>query len=264
MADMFAKAAAYDAYMGRWSAQIAPLFVKFVQVQDEGRILDVGCGTGALVQLLADTTQRSAIVGIDLSQPFIDCSRSRFTGPRFSFDVGNAMELPYPDGSFDQCLSLLVLMMLPQPDKAAGEMRRVTRPGGTVAACTWASGEGAFELVSVFWEQAIKLDPAAQNWKENPRHCNRQGQLAQLWRATGFDNVEEVSWELQTAFNGFDDYWLPFTGSIGPTGFYVDTLSPSRREALRAALRSRLLGDRADGPFALRAKGLAVRGTVPS
>jgi len=264
MADMFAKAAAYDVQMGRWSARMAPLFAEFAQVRDGGRILDVGCGTGALVQLLADVTQRSAIVGIDLSQPFIDCTRSRFTGPRFSFDVGNAMELPYPDASFDQSLSLLVLQMLPQPNKAAKEMRRVTRSGGTIAACTWAHGEGGLEMNAIFWEEAIKLDPAAENEAERSRHCNRRGELTELWRAAGLDAVEEVVLEIRTDFSCFDDYWLPYTSSTGPPGVYVDTLSPERREVLRKALRTRLVGGATDSPITLRARGLAVRGTVPS
>ena len=263
MADKFAHAPAYDAYMGRWSAQIAPLFSDFAKVQDGGRILDVGCGTGALVQHLAGLTRQSHIVGIDLSQPFIESCRSRFADRRISFDVGSALELPYPDAAFDGALSLLVIMLLPEPGRAAREMRRVTRAGGTVAACTWASGEGGLEMNAVFWEEAIKIDSAAENRADRPRYCNRRGELTEVWNGAGLKAVEEVAFEIPTNFDSFDDFWLPLTGGIGTVGVYVAALSSGHRDTLRDALKHRLLGSASAGPIRLRATALAVRGVVP-
>ena len=264
MADIFANAVAYEGMMGRWSARLAPLFADFAQVRDGYKLLDVGCGTGSLVQVVADRTRRSEIVGIDPAQPFIDYARTRFADPRITFDCGNGMDLPYPNDSFDQSLSLLVFMFIPQPEKAASEMHRVTRPGGTVAACTWDSGGGGLEMSAVFWEEAVRLDPAADARVERPRHCNREGQLAELWQATGLESVEETTLEIRTDFSSFDDYWLPNTHGVGPQGVYVHELSPEHRDSLRERLRKRLLADRADGPFSLRARSWAVRGTVPS
>lgn len=137
MAEMFSNAAAYEGLMGRWSARLAPLFMNFAQVKDGERVLDVGCGTGSLVRTIADNAGQSEIVGIDPAQPSIDYCRARFPDPRITFDVGSAMDLPYATDSFDQSLSLLVFSFVPQPEKAASEMRRVTRPGGTIAACNW-------------------------------------------------------------------------------------------------------------------------------
>src|SRR5262245_20907631 len=127
MSTLFGRASAYEMMMGRWSSRLAPQFADFVRIHEDARLLDVGCGTGSLVQCLGDATRRSAIVGVDPSAPFIDYARSRFSGSRFSFDVGDAMALPYANGCFDQSLSLLVFMFIPQPQKAANEMRRVTR-----------------------------------------------------------------------------------------------------------------------------------------
>ena len=264
MVDRYTKAAAYDDYMGRWSERLAPLFADFAQVRDDTRVLDVGCGTGVLAKLLSGTTRRLILVGIDLSQPFIDSCRLRFTDPRFSFDVGSAMDLPYPDASFDQALSLLMFHVIPEPEKAAREMRRVSRPGGTAAACTWATGEGGMEMTGTFWEEATKRNSAARNREERPRYCDRRGQLAELWRATGFEGVQEVTLEIQTEFRTFDDFWLPMTCGVGSPGVYLETQSQDERDALREALRARLLGNAADRPIMLRARGLAVRGIVPS
>jgi len=262
MAEMFANAGAYERMMGRWSARLAPRFLDFAGIAAGHRFLDVGCGTGSLVQAVADRLDGSEITGIDPARPFVDHCRQRFVGARFAFDCGNAMELPYPQDSFDHSLSLLVFMFIPQPGKAAAEMRRVTRPGGTVAACTWDAGSG-MQVTSIFWEEAAKLDPAAGARAERARHCNREGELAALWQATGLASVEETAVEMRFDYVSFDDYWSPFLGGIGPHGVYVSELSQERCDALRAALRKRLLGDRADGPIALRARAWAVRGIVP-
>lgn len=262
MSEMFASANAYEGMMGRWSMRLAPLFVDFAGVRSGDRILDLGCGTGSLVQTLADRAARSEIVGIDPALPFIEFCRTKFVDPRITFDHGNALDLPYPTGSFDQTLSLLVLTFIPQPEKAASEMRRVTRPGGTVAACNW--DPTGLEMNEILWEEALRLAPAGETRVERPRNQYRKGQLAELWHATGLEHVEEIAIEIRTDFSSFDDYWSPFTKGVGPQGVYVDSLSAARREALRERLRRRLLGDGSDRPFSLYARAFAVRGTVPS
>jgi ubiquinone/menaquinone biosynthesis C-methylase UbiE len=261
MADMFANARAYEATMGRWSARLAPLFVNFATITDGGRVLDVGCGTGALVSTVAAMTRQSAIVGIDPAQPFLEYARTQLADLRITFDCGNALDLPYPVASFDHTLSLLVLMFIPHPEKAASEMRRVTRPGGTVAACTW--DRDGLEMTAVFWEEAVRLAPDAAARAERPQRLRQAGQLAALWHATGLQHVEETALEMGMDFTSFDDYWQPHLKGDGPTGIYVAGLPPEHRDALRHALQERLQANRPDGAFSLRAKALAVRGVVP-
>jgi SAM-dependent methyltransferase len=261
MAGMFMNAAAYEGMMGRWSIRLAPLFANFAQVVDGNRVLDVGCGTGSLVQAIADMTRRSEIVGIDPAQPFIDYARARFTEKRIAFDCGNAMALPYPDGAFAQSLSSLVFMFIPNPAKAAQEMRRVTRAGGSAAVCIW--DRDGLEMSAIFFEEATRLDPDAEARAQRPQHCNREGDLFKLWRATGFEDVKEAALEIQSDFASFDDYWTPFAKGVGPQGVYVAGLTAERRDALREALRMRLLADGPDGPFSLAGKAWAVRGTIP-
>ena len=258
MTAMFSDAIAYEAMMGRWSSRLATLFLDFAEVGDADRVLDVGCGTGSLVKGILDRTWRARVVGIDPALAFVEYSRTRFQASRASFDCGSALNLPYPDLSFDRSLSLLVFQFLKQPGTAAAEMRRVTRAGGTVAACTWdRTGQ---EMSDLFWEECVRLDPAAEEKAQRPKVCNQAGQLAELWRTTGFEDVREVTLEMRTDFTGFDDFWLPYTKGVGPQGMYVASLSSERRELLRDALRKRFVGER-DRPFSLRAAALAVRGT---
>jgi ubiquinone/menaquinone biosynthesis C-methylase UbiE len=102
---MFEVAEAYEAMMGRWSRQLAPLFVEFVGVQEGEKVLDAGCGTGSLSATLARVTGASKIGGIDPSKGFVEYTRATVTDRRVSFDVGDAQELAYSDGSFDRCLA---------------------------------------------------------------------------------------------------------------------------------------------------------------
>jgi SAM-dependent methyltransferase len=258
MTQMFSNAIAYEAVMGRWSSRLAALFLDFAKIGDADRVLDVGCGTGSLVKGILERTQRARVVGIDPAEAFVDYGRARFPDSRATFDCGSALKLPYPDASFDRSLSLLVFQFLAQPGIAASEMRRVTRPGGTVAACTWdRTGQ---EMSELFWEECVRLDPGAEEKAQRPNVCNRVGQLTELWRATGFEDVGEVTLEMRTDFTCFDDFWLPYTKGAGPQGAYVASLSPEKREVLRDALRRRFVGER-DGAFSLRAVALAVRGT---
>jgi len=93
---MFEVAEKYDQTMGRWSRQLAPLFVEFAGVRDGDVVLDVGCGTGALSSTLARTTGAAKIVGIDPFEGFIAAARSQITDPRMTIDLGDAWKYDYP------------------------------------------------------------------------------------------------------------------------------------------------------------------------
>jgi ubiquinone/menaquinone biosynthesis C-methylase UbiE len=258
---MFANALGYEELMGRWSVRLGSLFLDFAQVKAARRLLDVGCGTGSLVLSILDRLPGCQISGIDPGAQFIEFARSRIPNANAKFDVGDALSLPYPDAAFDASLSLLVFMFLKDPAKAASEMRRVTRSGGTAAACTW--DRHALELTEIFWQEATRLDPAAEAKALRPNHSNRKGQLHALWGSAGFRNVHEAALEMKLPFKSFDDFWLPHTKGVAPQGQYVASLNAEAREALRAGLRKRLLGEGPDAPFELNAVAWAVRGVVP-
>jgi len=263
IANTFSNAEAYERRMGGWSQRLAPLFVDFVGIRDGDRMLDVGCGTGSLCFAIACVTRRSCIVGIDPAEPFVEYARSRNVDPRMKFEFGDALALPYPNGFFDTSLALLVLDLIPEAPEAVTEMRRVTRPSGSVTACVWDKA-GGMKPHHVFWEAAVELEPAVQPLCDAYRRYGSREKLLELWVASGFQSVEVKGLEVQLDFASFEDFWLPCLGGQGPNGAYVAGLPSHHQEALRERLREKLLGDGADGPFTLPALAWAVRGKVPA
>jgi ubiquinone/menaquinone biosynthesis C-methylase UbiE len=228
---MFTVAAdAYDRFMGRYSTLLSPGFCEFSQVAAGQRILDVGCGPGALTAELVNRFGPAGVSAVDPSEPFVEAARERLPG----VDVRQAAaeQLPYSDGEFDASLAQLVVHFMASPIEGLGEMARVTRPGGVVAACVWdhdAGGEGA---LSRFWEAARELDPDVED--ESDLAGSRRGHLAELLREAGLKEVEESVLSVSVAHATFDEWWEPFTFGVGTVGAY---LSQEHRARLREHCR---------------------------
>jgi SAM-dependent methyltransferase len=260
---MFSLGDAYERFMGRWSRALAPLLVEFAGVRDGDAVLDVGSGTGALTAAVAAAAPSSRIVGIDPSAPYVAFARAHQPGDLIGFEVGDAQQLPLADGTVDKTLSLLILNFVPDRDRALDEMMRVTRPGGTVAAAVWDYG-GGMEMLRIFWDAVVALDPGMDARAERHMALCRKGELGALWRQHRLEDVAEDALTIETRFSSFEDYWQPFLGNQGPAGAYVTSLEPGERERLRLRLRQRLLGETADRPITLHARAWAVRGVVPA
>lgn len=261
-AKMFSVSAGYEQFMGRWSRLLAPHFISFADVKNGDRVLDVGTGTGSVAAAVEAAMPASEIVGIDPSEAFIAYARQNAKSDRARFEVGDAQALKLEDASFDHALALLVMNFIPDHDKAIAQMRRVTRPQGTVSACVWDYDAG-MQTLRFFWDEAVALDPAIEPRDERHMKLSRQGQLGDLWRKAGLISVREAPLTIEQAYSSFNDYWQPFTKGAGPGGAYVVSLPDDRRQQLETRLRKRLLGDRQDGPFTLTARAWCVRGEVP-
>jgi SAM-dependent methyltransferase len=259
---IFSEAQSYERFMGRWSRRLAPLLVRFAGVHDGDTVLDVGSATGALTAAVAKMAPSSRIVGIDPTPSYVALAQSQHGSTRIHFEVGDAQQIRFDNAVFDRTLALLVVNFIPDVREALGEMKRVTKPKGTVAAAVWDYGE-SMEMLRAFWDEAVTLAPASAAKDERNMPLCRRGDLATLWREHGLQDVVEEGVTVETRFGSFDDFWTPFLEKQGPAGAYTASLSADDRESLRLRLRRRLLGTGPDKVLVMLARAWAVRGTIP-
>ena len=258
--EVWERGAAYESYVGRWSRPVAEAFLGWLAVGEASRWIDVGCGTGALTETILRVSAPAAVRAIDASAEYADFARAAISDPRARFEVADARALPIEDSWCDAAVSGLVLNFVPEPERMVREMMRVVRAGGTVAAYVWDYAAG-MELMRIFWDAAIDLDPAALALDEGRRFpiCSPDP-LRELWRSAGLGSIQVQEIVIPTGFTDFEDYWAPFLGGQGPAPGYAMALDPGRRAALRERIRERLTF-RADGSIELSARAWAVRGT---
>jgi SAM-dependent methyltransferase len=248
----FAVAAdAYDRFMGRFSVPLAPLFAEFALTEHHRRVLDVGCGPGALTQELVRRSGPAAVVAVDPSGSFVTAMRERH--PDVEVHEARAERLPFGDDEFDAALAQLVVHFMSDPVAGLREMARVTRPDGVVAACVWDHAGGTGPL-NVFWRAVHQLDPGADD--ESDLAGVRRGHLGDLFRQAGLVRVEEDALTVRIGLETFDDWWEPYTLGVGPAGAYVAALDEPARMRLAEGCRSLL----PTPPFELAATAWAARG----
>ena len=262
--NMFGDAEAYERFMGRWSRLLARPLMDFTDIADGGRILDVGSGTGSLAFVVAEGKARAQVVGIDPSKEYVAYanSKNRFAN-RASFQTGDAQQMSFPDASFDASISLLVFNYIPDSLKALREVRRVTKPGGRISAAVWDYGTG-MRMLRAFWDAAASLDRTAEKLDQKNMPLCRAGELAELWKKGGLQNVQERPLDITLRFASFADYWDPFLLGQGSAGAYTGKLDRDRLRILRDEVKRRLSVSAENAPLALPARAWAVRGTVPA
>jgi SAM-dependent methyltransferase len=244
---------AYDRFMGRYSMHLAPQLADLAGVDAGQEALDVGCGPGALTGELVGRLGPSAVAAVDPSESFVAAAHERY--PEVDVRRAAAEELPFADQTFDATLAQLVVHFMTDPVRGLGEMGRVTRKDGVVAACVWdhAGGQGPLK---VFWDAARSLDPDVDD--ESWRAGTREGHLAQLFQEAGLRQVEQSVLEVGVEHSSFEEWWEPFTLGVGPAGAYTAGLEPRRA----SELRERALEMLPTAPFTVTARAWAARGVV--
>ena len=244
---------AYDRFMGRYSVPLAPQLVELAGVAAGQRVVDVGCGPGALTAELARRVGPESVAAVDPSEPFVEAARERH--PDVDVRLAAAESLPFGDGEFDAALAQLVVHFMADPIQGLREMARVTSPGGAVVACVWdhAGGKGP---LSVLWEAANELDQEVVD--ESRLAGARGGHLTELFREAGLRDVEETTIAVEVEHPSFEEWWEPYTLGVGPAGALVASLDAGSREALRELCRSKL----PEPPFVLTAAAGAARGVA--
>lgn len=252
-----ASAEAYDRLIGRYSPSLAAELLQAAGISPGLRVLDVGCGPGALAAQAARIVGPAQVAAVDPSLPFAEACRSRIPGA--DVRVAPAESLPFADATFDAVLSQLVVNFLTDAPRGLAEMLRVAKPGGVVAACVW-DYAGEMRLLRAFWDAAVAVDPDGAGPIDEGRwmRYSSPGELGALWSQAGLEDVEVTPLHVEASYADFDDLWTPFTAGVGPAGAYCASLDPARQDAVRERLRASL-GD-PSGPFTLTARAWCAVG----
>ena len=250
---------AYEPYVGRWSRRVAAPFLDWIGAPPGLRWLDIGCGTGALSQTILASAEPGLVRGVDPSPAFVAHASAQVTDPRVSFQIADAMALPFERASFDVCVSGLVLNFVPDAWDAVTEMRRVTSGSGLIGAYVW-DYAGEMQMLRHFWSAAGELDSTAVELDEGARfNLCRPAELRRCFEESGLSEVDVTNLDIHTVFRDFDDYWQPFLGGQAPAPAYLASLDGEARARLRELVQSRL-PIAADGSIALLARAWAVKG----
>lgn len=260
--DTWAAGTLYEPYVGRWSRLVAKDLLAWLEMPPNLDWLDVGCGTGALTEVILEHAKPRSVKGMDPSTGFIEHAKAHITDPRATFEVADAQSLPLDSARFGAAVAGLVLNFVPKPSLAVREMVRAVEPGGVVAAYVW-DYAGKMELMRYFWDAAVELDRAAFELDEGRRFPLCQpNPLTALFTQAELRDVQVVPIDVPTRFRDFDDYWTPFLGGQAPAPGYAMSLTEERRGALRERIRAKLPIAR-DGSIDLIARAWAVRGQTP-
>jgi ubiquinone/menaquinone biosynthesis C-methylase UbiE len=244
----------YERFMGRYSVPLARALADQARVARGMRVLDVGCGPGGLTSELAGRVGAEGVAAIDPAEQFVAACRER--NPGADVRQGVAEELPWEDDTFDAALSCLVIAFMRDADAGLREMRRVTRPGGTLGVCMWDIAGGGMTMLRLFWSamKAVKAEVEG----ERSRPGTAEGDIAERLARVGLRDVSGGALEVSVTYAGFEDFWQPFTFGVGPAGVALTALEADEQDAVRAALRAEL----PDGSFTLAARCWYATATV--
>ncbi|GAA3368576.1 hypothetical protein GCM10020367_07500 [Streptomyces sannanensis] len=135
------------------------------RVHGRRRVLDLGCGDGLLLELLAGSeSDEREVAGVDLSPAELELARRRPLLADAALLEARAQDLPFTDGSFDACVSHMALMLMSDVEQVAAEVARVLRPGGVLAVALGGGAVGgeAYELFLRLLRPVVEAVPPGQ------------------------------------------------------------------------------------------------------
>lgn len=244
--------------MGRWSRVAGEVFLDWLAPAPGLRWIDVGCGTGAFTELIAQHCAPAEMQGVDPSEAQLVFARDRPGARGAAFQQGDAMALPFSENRFDAAVMALVIFFVPDPAKGVAEMTRVVRPGGTIAAYAWDMLSGGFPFAPIqAGLRAVGIVPPLPPSVDT----SRMDAMRDLWARAGLEAVETRVIDVHRSFADFDEFWAmsTMTGSIRPT---IAAMTAGDVERLKLSVRAQVTAD-AQGRITHSARANAVKGRVP-
>jgi SAM-dependent methyltransferase len=224
-------------------------FVEFLAPQPGMRVLEIGSGLGLLAVAVADAAPDVDVVGVERSPAQLAAASA---DPRVRYVRGDAHQLEFPDGAFDLVYARYLLEHVSDPEAVVVEMRRVTRPGGRVAAL-----ENDISLVRVdpacptfdaVWEAFQRL----QRQLGGDAHVGRR--LYRLFRDAGLSRVElsvqpEVHWHGSPGFAAWIHNLIGNVEGARPGLIRAHLCDAEQIDRATAELAALIDDERASAPF---------------
>lgn len=251
----FSSAAAYDQFMGRYARPLAREFVKTIPLKHGDRVLDIGCGPGALTAELVAAVGADHVSVIDPSPPFLAYCAGQYPG--ITAEIGQAEHIPFADASFDAIFSQLVIHFIRDLPQAGREIMRVVKPGGSVAVCTWIVPR--MQMITLISRAADAAGiPVETNRVEE---FNEDGSVARYLESIGLQQVKESTISVASIYTDFEELWGTYLLAIGPMGPWMSAQSPDVHQAIKASMRTLL--DEPSGTVTLRGEARVGIGVSP-
>jgi len=254
----FDDGAVYERMMGKWSGLIGGAFIDWLSPPPNLRWVDIGCGNGAFTQLLVEHCAPMTVEGVDPSEGQLAFARERLTTSVAKFRQGDAMALPFADGTFDAAAMALVVFFIPDPARGVAEMARVVRPGGLAAAYVWdvVSGGGPSEAIIIHMKGMGFAPPRAPN-----AEASTPEGLHALWTRAGFADIEARVLRRRRTFDDFEDYWST-TIAAPNLASMLTTMATADVRQLKSRVREQVPIE-ASGRVSIEARANAIVGRRP-
>ena len=244
--------------MGAWSQLAGQEFLVWLAPEPGLHWADIGCGTGAFTELLAQQRAPSKIYGLDPAKAQLDYARQRAGTSGVTFRQGDAMALPFEDDSFDSAVMALVIFFVPDPGQGVAEMARVVQPGGSVSSYAWDLYGGGFPYEPIQAEmRAVGMSPP---WPPRP-DASRMTALTTLRETGGLKAIQSHEIKVRRNFMDFEEFWTASTGT-GALKPIISAMAFKDLVELKARGQANLrVAD--DAPVSYEAQANAIQGRVP-
>ena len=251
----------WDRFFDEQMAFLNHRLVADARLRSGMRVLDLGSGTGYPALLGAQTVGSSgSVIGLDLAEQMLAVARRKATAlglGNVTFRTGDVTALPFEANSFDAVTSRFCLMFLPEIPKAAGEIARVLRPGGWVAAAAWSSPDKnpSIGLSMEAIKSVVELPPPDPTAPGIFRLA-KPGDLAGMLQQAGLIDVTDQEFLAEWSYASADEYYTSLMEIAAPIQNLMAKISaPQIQEIKRLILEAATQyqhGDRITFPLAVR------------
>ena len=175
-------------YDQRWSFYVETSLqetINRLNIKPQERILDLGCGTGTLIEKLLQFVPEKNLVGLDASQEMLSVAKQKLP-TSVDLHLGNADNLPFPSESFERIISTSSFHYFPNPSQAIREAKRVLKPNGCLVITDWCYDYLSCRILDVFLRLFNRAHFRTYKAKE----------LQQLLQEEGFSDVSIERYKL--------------------------------------------------------------------